>query len=107
MLAPGARGENCRNVGICRACYYANNPNTLTVYLIDTYVFIAGFTGTTYISEEHRRGDIYLALSVQNSSSAILKGRVSLGELELRNTPAGAFGETVGKSHIIVSKIAS
>ena len=50
---------------------------------------------------------MYVPLNVQNSSSAILKGRVSLSEAELRNTPGRAFYETVGESHIIVSKITS
>ena len=38
---------------------------------------------------------MYVPLNVQNTSSAILKGRVSLAEVELRKTPGGAFYETV------------
>ena len=39
---------------------------------------------------------MYVPLNVQNASSAILKGRVSLAEVELRKTPGAAFYETVG-----------
>lgn len=67
----------------------------------------AGFVGTAYISEEHRKNDTYMALNIQNSASNILKGRVALSEAVLRKTKLGEFYETVGKSHIIVIKIPS